>query len=338
MRQSAPAANLAFSRNARTFETVQSSLFVKSVAHACLGLIEVPDGPPCNPAFVPLQARARLGAEFLLSNGYPALQKMQQLLRGDIDQNLVDTLFSNQRVLQIEGNAELNFYSKFLVSRYAPVSVKFFSVVRNEANPLIDLYAVQDQSMLLQTGYKIGYGFSVGAQARQIQRKFIRRQFKLLDVATQTGRDRLKPKEQSLLYFEPSLGYKSSTTWPLTAGLMLVNLGTASVVYDELNEESQVQAGIALGAPIPYGQFRVMVDYKNLAPNEQESEKFRVGAMYSFGAMNLGAGADYNGLSWGLYYGVQQIHAGIMYSTTSTPWTNSDFYTQTVYLQVGWEI
>ena len=93
--------NLSFTRNARTFETQQASLVAKSMAFACLAMPVLPDGLPCNPAFTPLRETPKFGIEGLISNGYSTLEKMRQLLAGTVNQDLINSLFSGQNVLQI---------------------------------------------------------------------------------------------------------------------------------------------------------------------------------------------------------------------------------------------
>ena len=86
------ASELSLSRNARTFETQHASLLVKSLGFACLGLTEVPDGLPCNPAATPFTPHAGLKAEGLISNGYANFEKTRKLLTGEADESLIKVL------------------------------------------------------------------------------------------------------------------------------------------------------------------------------------------------------------------------------------------------------
>lgn len=53
--------------------------------------------------------------------------------------------------------------------------------------------------------------------------------------------------------------------------------------------------------------------------------------------MNTG-GIDSNGISGGVFYGLDKINAGIVYSTTQLVNEGESFYTQTVYAQLGWQL
>ncbi len=54
--------------------------------------------------------------------------------------------------------------------------------------------------------------------------------------------------------------------------------------------------------------------------------------------MNLSFGLDNNGVSLGIFYGLEQVHSGILFSTTQLPWKEDDYFAQTVYLQAGWKL
>jgi hypothetical protein len=63
-----------------------------------------------------------------------------------------------------------------------------------------------------------------------------------------------------------------------------------------------------------------------------------MGLLFSYGAMNLGFGLDNRGSSFGVFYVLEKINAGILYSTSQVPWNQTDYYAQTVYLQAGWQL
>lgn len=334
----AQTSNLALSRNARTYELQHSTLVTKSLANACLSMEIIPDGLPCNPAFTPLQKKYSLGASVQLSNGYAALENVRKLLDGKVSQELADTLFSEGKIIQIEANADIFFRSKYISGLYTPISVKGFSVVRNEANPDVDLYAVEEKGFTLQSGYEIYDQFYAGLQVRLLSRKFIRQRFKLVALATQAGQDLLKPKEQSVTYFEPALTYFLPGDWKPRATVFAVNLGTVSQKYEELPEPSEVQFGLGMSPPLTWGELDLSLEYRSMSYEESDLRKLRFGALYHFGSMYLSGGVDSNGVSGGVYYALEKINAGIVYSTTQYSNQGESFYTQTVYVQLGWQL
>jgi hypothetical protein len=54
--------------------------------------------------------------------------------------------------------------------------------------------------------------------------------------------------------------------------------------------------------------------------------------------MYLTGGIDTNGISGGVFYSLDKINAGIVYSTTQGAGQEESFYTQTVYVQLGWQL
>ncbi len=331
------ASDLAFSRNARTFEAQHSSLIEKTLASSCLGLTEMPDGIPCNPAMTQKATRGKLKAQALVSNGYSNIAKSRRLLKGDIDDSLLNELFSEQRVLQAEMFADVMFTSKLLNSKYSPASYKFFSVIRNDAYPDVELFAVEEQNLTLQSGYSFG-NFDLGVEVLQNKWKFIRTRFKLLAVSTQQGLEKLKPKEQNATFVQPALTYNFPMAWQPRVSMKVVNLGTVDQDYNEFRHPSETQFGFALSPEIFYGKIDVMMDYKSLNYEESDWEKVHFGLLYRFGSMNLGFGFDNNGSSVGIFYGLEQINAGILFSTTKNLWKDDDYFAQTVYVQIGWQL
>jgi hypothetical protein len=330
--------SLTFSRNARTFELQHSTLVMKGLANSCLTLINIPDGLPCAPSMTPLNSNSSLGAEFQLSNGYSALQYVSKLLDNNRSQELFDSLFTQGKVVQVEVNADINFRSKYLSGQYSPISVKGFSAVRNEADPDVDFYAIQESGFTFQSGYELFSNFFAGVQLRAMNRKFVKQRFKLVALGTQAGQDLLKPKEQSVTYVDPSVTYFLNLPWKPRVTAMVVNSGTVSEKYDELKEPVDTQLGIGISPPVYWGDLDLTLEYRSMTYEEDDAKKLRVGALYHYGSMYLTGGIDTNGISGGVFYSLDKINAGIVYSTTQGAGQEESFYTQTVYVQLGWQL
>jgi hypothetical protein len=336
--QFAESQSLAFSRNARTFETVNSSLIQKSVAHACLSMLVSPDGLPCNPAHTPMLKKPRLGLDLLLSNGYSNLNNIRELIKGDVSEEFANSLFSDKRVLQIEANSQLNFLSPNFNARYNPISVTGFSVLRNEANPEVEISVLEENGFVFQSGYEIYKNLFVGAQVRFASRKFIKNQFRLVDLGTPEGKDLLKAKKQTATYFEPGVTWILPSRWKPRMSFLMANVGFESERFDELDVKPDPQFGLGISPPMMWGNMEFTLDYKSLTYREEAMERFRLGGLYQFGAMNLSGGIDVNGISGGIFYSIEQISAGVMYSSTRVTNEDEEFFTQTVYVQLGWKI
>jgi hypothetical protein len=332
------ASELAFSRNARTFETQYSTLVIKSLGFACLSLDHVPDGLLCNPAFVSKGKKNNLRAQGLLSNGYSNLSKTRRILSDSSNQTLITDLFSEDKVLQTEAQIQLNFISSFINASYSPFVFKYFSVARNVANPDMELFAVDQQELVLQFGYSFE-NFGIGIELKKQDWKFIRQRFKLLSLLSSQGLDALKPRNQTTYFADPGAYLQLPIAWKPTLSAKIVNVGTTSQAYDEFKHPSEAQFGLGISPDMPIGKLNLMIDYKRLNYEEETlQDKLHYGMLYEFGVMNLGVGIDENGFSTGIYYEIEKVNAGVLYSTTKVPWKEADYYAQTVYLQLGWQM
>ncbi len=279
-----------------------------------------------------------LGVQALLSNGYATLDKMRKLLDGNLNQDTVDSLFSKDRVLQIEGNSEIDFMSPYFSARYTPITVRYFSVIRNEANPEVELSAVEEKNVMLQLAYPLKDYLYVGVQAKSFSRRYVKERFQLIDLATDQGKDQLKPRTQQGILGTTAATLFLPGSWKPRVAVMVANIGGITGDTSRLGEPVEVQGGAGITIPMGWAETEVDIDYKSLSYNESWDQKFHLGGVLRFGTMWLTGGADYYGLSGGVFYGLEQINAGILFTTTQAPWNPNDFYANTVYLQVGWQI
>lgn len=334
--RSLAASDLYLSQNARTFELHQSSLVAKGLAHACLTTPRIPDSIPCNPALLTRAGEPRVGAQAMLSNGYDTLDRVRRLLEGKLSDQMINELFSRERVIQIEGNGEVHFVSRHFAARYTPLTAKAFSVVRNEANPDVELSGVMEKGVSVQGAYAVNRAVSVGVTGRSFSRQFIHRRFQLIELATEAGKNSIKPRKQRGNMFDVASHIALPGRWKPRAALMVANIGQISG-DDSLEEPVDVQGGLGMTVPMGWAEIDFGLDYRGLTYEESWDERLHLGSNLRFGAMNLFAGVDYYGLSGGVFYGLQQVNAGILFTTTQAPWNSNDYYANTVYLQVGWQ-
>ncbi len=333
------ASELSFSQNARTFESQTQSLFIKGLAFACLNSTQIPDDLPCNPALLTYLQKESLSLQALISNGSSNLEKIKKLLNQSSTQDTIDALFSKERILQIESHASLLFRSKYFAAQYLPVDIKGFSVVRNEANPDVEFYAVEDKGFRLQAAYPLTENLTIGLQSRLTDRKFIRQRFKLTDLATPAGKNLLTPKTYNFQTLEPSFSALVYQPWKVRISMMYANAGRYSERYDQIDPADELQGGISITPELlPWGELLLSLDYKSLTAEDSSLDKLHYGVSYSFGSMSISGGIDTHGISSGVFFSIQSISAGILYTTTKGLGDDSQNYTQTVYAQVGWQI
>lgn len=330
------ASSLAFSRNARTYNTIQSSLVEKGLAHACLAVPSLPDDLPCAPSLTPFNHKPLLTAQAMASNGYKTLDQVRKITQNDGSEELINSMFSGSPVVQIEANTQLTLVSHFLNAQYTPITAKGFAVLRNEADPDAELSATYGSGFSFQSGAEVMKGFYVGLQTRFISRHYVIQRFKLTDLGTTQGKDLLKPKIRNATYIEPAVTWAPAVPWRPVMTVMVANLGLQSPITEGLPDPVEPQVGAALSPPVPFGTLTLAIDYRSLGYDESAMGKFHFGALYRFGAMYLTGGLDSDGLSGGIYYSIEHLNAGILYTTTAT--TQTGDYTNTAYAELGWQI
>ncbi|RYZ92313.1 MAG: hypothetical protein EOP06_04595 [Proteobacteria bacterium] len=332
-------AALTFTRNPRTLENQDTSLISKGLADACLGMLQLPDGLNCNPANSVFTSQSSFGIQVLISNGYSNLENVRSLLTGEITPETIDRLFSDGRFTQIETNASVIFKSKFFSGSYTPLSVRGFSIVRNEGNPEAEVQFVEESGFTFQSGWAFTKEFSVGLQTRVLSRKSVHRTFKLVELATESGRDLLKPQSQNIVFLEPGATWIIGKDWQPRLTLFVHDVAVSKSGESYVPIKPEPQLGFAITPTIlPYGTLDLLLEYRRLEADAPTHELLHFGANYRFGAMNVVGGVDGRGLSGGVFYFIDKLNAGVVYSTTNTLVAQNNFYTQTVYAQLGWQL
>jgi hypothetical protein len=257
------------------------------------------------------------------------------LLSNDLDSEFLSDLFSQDRILEVEANASMHFISQYVSAKYLLYGLQFYSTQRNQSDPQIDMLATESKQWIVQTGYQFSPIVSVGLQLRSQQDKIVRKSFRLADLGTDNGKDLLKPKDYSRLYAEPGivLGGSDLKLSLLGAGLLVDGETT-----DDINERGEAQVGASYGFAALSGRVDLSVDYKSLTYTEEDSQKLHWGARYKYGALSLLGGVDAWGVSGGLFFSIEKIYSGILYSTSQVPWRKSEEYAQTTYIELGWQI
>ncbi len=309
---------------------------VKGLAYACLTVTVPLAGLPCNAALTPLTKKGQYHLQFVMSNGYNSYERVNNIVQSGVNQENVDTLFGDSQIMQIEVDGNLSFLSRYFNASYE-ASLKGFSVTRNEASPVIELNTMDEKSFRLQSGLRLFRGFYVGGELRAVEQGFVKQQFSIFELLTETGNEKLKPKKQQGFFVEPSMIWIYDVPWKPKWAVKVANLGVISDPHDEVPMPVEPQVGVGITPPVGAGKLELALDYRSLSYEEGFSEKIHFGGIYSYGAMSLVAGVDQFGVSAGALSVYENFNAGILYSATVFL-KESDFYTQTVYLQVSWQI
>ena len=325
----------AFAGAARTFETIHSTLMMKSMAHACLGLTVQPDGVPCNPAMTPLAEKKSFRGQLLASDGYRTVRDLKTVVDGEVNQQMVDTFFSKENVLSVEASSDLIYRSKEMNIQLTPVTIRGFSEVHNESNPDIFLYAVEEKGLMFQAGTQWDEEFLFGFQVRVLNRKVIRRNFNIFELGTEAGREILSPADQSVLFLEPGAAFLLGGEWNPRISAMITNLGVVSQRYPNVPVSVEPQVGFAITPPTEEGVLDFTLDYKSLDFQEKGSDRLHLGVLFRHNEFYYSAGIDSHGSSAGVSYENRFFNAGLLVATTRSLKEKETLDNHNIYLQVG---
>lgn len=328
--------SLAYTSSARTHLANQASLLIKSVGHSCLSMTLIVDDLPCNPAFTPLAKNSSLSFQFLLSNGYSNLETTRQLFKKTADYSSLQEFLKEKPVIQIESVGEMFFRTSLVSGKYTPLNQQLFSVVRNVAYPRAALRAKDESNLVLQSGFSIQNRYFLGAKIISAKKRYIMKTFDLFDLGTESGRNLLDPQNVDVLYFEPGIGYISNNLWNFHFSAVQRGLGYSKGDGKVFEMKPQTELGFSVSPPTSWGKMQVGIDYKKLGFDD--SRLLHLGILYQLGSMTTGFGADEYGISWGVMFYLKQLYSGILFTTTRAPWNSSEFYTDTIYTQLGVEL
>ncbi|MGK5090330.1 hypothetical protein WDW86_22515 [Bdellovibrionota bacterium FG-2] len=153
--------------------------------------------------------------------------------------------------------------------------------------------------------------FSAGTKLRLIERNYVHAAFSLFEAVTEDPRTLLPSKNQRAIFVDPYFGWHSeSMPW---VGLSITNVGVATPRDTLYPEKKDLGIGVGVRPPLAFGILRVGIDAVNLFTAEDFLSRFRLGASYKFGIMELIAGANSNSGTGGLQYSLQVFQVGIVY-------------------------
>lgn len=352
------AQNVSTIRNPRTFNLNFAGLSYKALGFSCLTMTDVADDLLCQPAFLPLEKKSRFSANGYISNGYDSLAKGRRILANDLDSDFIASLFRENRVIEVELSPSMLFSSQVFAGKYMLYGFQYYSTQRNQADPILNVFAADSKAWQFQWGKEYGNWFYYGVQLRTSEDTVIKKAFRLVDTGTDAGKNLLKPRKGRRVYLEPGIGFighsgssasekGSDSAMGMQGSQWKISLFGANLMVNEYIEDNaenfyedkpELQVGASYSTEMFYGLWDLMLDYKSLESDENADHKFHLGSRYRYGVLNVLGGLDYYGASLGILFYLEKIYSGIMYSTSQVPWRSHDDFVQTVYIQLGWQL
>lgn len=325
-------------RTARTSETTHSTLIMKGLGHACLTLPVLPDGLPCNPAMTAARADKKFRIQGLISDGYQQVKNLERIVDGEVSQETVDNFFTEEKHAQLEASWDLMYLSPDYNIQFTPRALRGFSDVRNEANPDINVYVTDERSLRLQSAFQYDQDLHIGIQIRAVHRKSIKENFRLFQLATESGQNLLDPYEQGILFLEPGAAWLMEGAWKPKLSMMVRDWGYSSTRSHSVPIKPNFSAGFGLTPPSDEGEMNLGVEYGTGGEGLSSFEGLRLSALYRVNELYYSAGIDPEGSSVGAHYEGHHVNGGLVFATTRTLNSNRDLNHQTLYFQLGLQL
>jgi hypothetical protein len=316
----------------------QLTLGAMGVAEACLTMTNLNDSLPCQPAFLAKQKKGTFIAQLAFGDSYTGLQTADHILNKNIDSNFVSSLFQQNQVISMEANSELTFIGPHFAAQFVPYQITYFSVIRDEAYPVVALHALQARSWTGATGYDLTKELSLGLSASFVQRKFIQTSFDAFEAASESGSNLLSPQTQNAFFLSPGLVYQLHVPWRPRISILGRNIGFANQYFSALDDEPEVGVGFGVTPPLRWGKLEIGLDYEAVKDPTDTVNRLHLGASYQFGHMTILVGASQDDYSGGVMFGLDSIRAGIIYKSTNIPFGNETDYARSIYSEFGLQI
>lgn len=330
--------SLGFPQNPRTNILSDSSVYSKGLASACLSLISIPDDLPCAASNLVFDNNSLFSAQLALSNGYSSLNLIREAIGSEISSEFID-LILEQKTFQIDTGIRVYFKSKNFAGKYVPMSVRGFIGLRNEVNPNVDVFAIEEKGFYFQLATTIfNKNISIGTQIRALDRTLVKSTFKVSEFGADNNDDLVKSEPYKVFYLDPSITYRVPKFYDLIITGMLMNIGSSDL-ENRPDVEEPIAGRLSASALIKlnkYGGVRTILEYGRQNYTEDFMNSLNFSAEYSYGGMKAIGGINTYGMSAGVYFGLSDIQAGIIYTSSRFPNLNEESYIQTVYVELGW--
>ena len=302
------------------FRTLELSSSSRGLGEICFSRDVYPDGTVCNPAYLPDVRESVLVARVFLGNGYSALNTADDFINQPLTKDTMRALFEGDNVVSVEGHAGLSFTTGGLSAEFSPYRVQYVSEIHNPNFPAISLHAAIERSFVIGGGVPLGLldpsmrEFRFGARARILERKFVHGQFTFAQAGTEDPRDYLPSRKQTAFLVDPQFAWVGDRRpWKPRASLGVKNIGFTTGVYDEYPNAVDLEGGVGVEPPIPFGRLRIGIDLVDLVHAPDFEDRIRIGGSYKVGLIETMLGVNSSVLTFGLQFSLNFLQTAVVY-------------------------
>lgn len=289
-------------------EGLSDNLVVRGLSGACLAISHIIDDLPCHPAFVPLNTTPSLTASLVLSEGYDYIDLTRKITENGKDAFVASkVLIEGSQPSNVELLGKISFISPYFNAQYSPSHIQFYSNVQGDVNPDVQLFLLRTEYLLLQWGMELTSYLSVGIQSWIGQGEIIHRNFSLLDLGTDVGKDYLRTNKIKFNLLEPGIVlHPFDRKIQLAIKVRKASNDTPVEIQDPKNTTVDTGLSYSVMNDIRTGRLTLLADYR--------SQLLRLGVKYDYGVLSVLAGAHQYSYSYGILFFIKKMYSGIVFS------------------------
>lgn len=309
----------------------------RSLGSSCFSVDAGDEALPCNPAFTARETQNDFKADLFFGNDIAYVQDVSTLLAGDGDEGTVRRLFSQTRASEMEANLEFAYRRPTFGFAIAPYRIVYYSMIRNQALPIVSLLAAREQSARMQLAGYAGNEWSWGVQLRGVQRKFISRTFALTDAFAEGGSGIFDAESQNALYIEPGLLREwNDAAWKPQVTATLTQLGVVDHKNEDFPTSPQIHVGAAVEPPVGVGRLQLGIDASADSETQGWTDPFRLGSVYDVGMTRLAGSFGRSDQAFGFQLRYGAAVGGLTYRTRYIEnWLGEDEWVRNVSFNFG---
>ncbi len=292
----------------------------------------MPDGSVCNPALLGDFDDSFLLGRIFFGNGYGALSTANQLVLEPITADVLQKLFKDENVTTVEAHAGLLFQSRYFGAGFSPYRVQYVSEVHNPNLPVISVHAALERSIYVEGGVPLKIvmpelsDFLLGTRINYVQRQYVHSSFSLFQVVSDPSSSFIPLKNQNAVLMDTVLTWApAKARWKPQFTLGVKNIGWVSQDDPLYPESVDLVGGVGVRPPVGRGVARLGVDFVNLLHGDTLASRFRVGASYQYGIIELLTGANERSFNAGFQLSFQFLEVAAVYEFIRSDFSDTGY-------------
>lgn len=300
-----------------------------------------PGSIPCNPAQLIFTQRPQFVANVSLGENYQRIDAYRKDIEHKDELAVVNKLLEETEALDLQATGVLWVKNSWFSLAYIPLSMSFYSELRNRSYPRVDLKILVEESIRVQFAKPFEFEkwtISTGLQIRASQRETLFQELALFDVLADP--ELLDIQRHDSIHFDFGFLWQHKIEWSPKLSLFVQNM-TLSNSGDSTPKEltkSYADLGFSL-SPLKdklWGRLETGVNYRLDKENSRFIDGFQMVANYGLGLMTTSASIGNEHLALGVGTSFLSAKTGISFvQKTLNNWDGGKKTDNSVNLEFG---